>query len=79
MRATRARLLQSASEIVGGNKALAARLGIRASLLSRFIAGDAELPDRLLLVAVDIILAHRQAEPLPASQLPAQSPESDQT
>jgi transcriptional regulator with XRE-family HTH domain len=56
MSATSVRLLQVAAEIVGGTGALAARLGISESLLSRFMADRRELPDVLLLRAVDIVL-----------------------
>jgi hypothetical protein len=58
--ATTVQLLQAAAEIVGGNGALAARLGIGEALLGRFMTGGRELPDALLLKAVDIILADRQ-------------------
>jgi hypothetical protein len=64
--ATTVRLLQAASEISGGNRALARRLGISEALLSRFMADLPELPDPLLLRAVDIILADRYAR-LPAA------------
>lgn len=61
MSATTVQLLRAASEIVGGNKALAERLGIGDTLLSVYMSDMRELPDRLLLLAVDIILADRQA------------------
>jgi DNA-binding transcriptional regulator YdaS (Cro superfamily) len=67
MSATKARLLRAASEIVGGNSALANYLGISETLLSRFIADRQELPDALLLRAVDIILADRQSEVPPSA------------
>jgi hypothetical protein len=54
------KLLQAASEIVGGDQALARRLGIGETLLARFMADSRQLPDLLLLQAVDIILADRQ-------------------
>ena len=63
MSVTSAKLLQAAAEIVGGNRALAERLGVSHSLLMKFIANIVELPDPLLLRAVDIILADRRAEP----------------
>ena len=59
MSATIVQLLQAASEIVGGNRALAIQLGISEALLRRFLADARELPDGLLLRAVDIILADR--------------------
>jgi hypothetical protein len=62
--ATTVQLLQAASEIAGGPQVLAERLGIGLALLSRFMSGARTLPDGLLLRAVDIILADRQAQPL---------------
>jgi hypothetical protein len=59
--ATTVQLLQAASEIAGGTVALAERLGIGETLLIRFITGCRELPDGLLLKAVDIILADRHS------------------
>jgi DNA-binding transcriptional regulator YdaS (Cro superfamily) len=59
--ATTVKLLQVASEIVGGDEALAKRLGISERLLSRFGADRLELPDHLLLRAVDIVIAERQS------------------
>ncbi len=61
MSATSVRLLQAAAEIAGGNRALALRLGIGERLLAKFMADSHELPDPLLLRAVDIILADRQS------------------
>jgi hypothetical protein len=58
---TSIKLLQAASQIVGGNRALARRLGIGEALLSKFLSGGQGLPDHLLLRAVDIILEERQA------------------
>ena len=49
---------------MGGNKALADRLGIDVELLSQFMADSCELPDRLLLRAVDIIIEYRESLPL---------------
>jgi hypothetical protein len=62
MSATTVRLLKAASEIVGSDQALAARLGISETLLSLFIADSRELPDPLVLRTVDIILANRQSQ-----------------
>jgi hypothetical protein len=73
MSATTVKLLRAASRIVGGNSALAYRLGISETLLSIFMADSHELPDPLLLRAVDIILADRQSEFPLASQ--PQSPQ----
>ena len=61
MSATTVKLLQTASEIVGGDEALANRLGISETLLSKFMADSPELPDSLLLRTVDIVLAERQS------------------
>jgi hypothetical protein len=63
--ATTVRLLQAASEILGGDKALAERLGIGETLLSKLLADSLELPDPLLLRAVDIIIADRQSRLFP--------------
>jgi hypothetical protein len=68
--ATAVKLLHAASEMLGGNKALAVRLGINDSLLLLFMDGSHELPDVLLLRAVDIILAERQSW-LPVTGQPA--------
>lgn len=63
MSATSVRLLQAAAEIVGGDKGLADRLGISETLLAIFMADRRELPDPLLLRAVDIILTERESRP----------------
>jgi hypothetical protein len=68
MSATTVRLLQAASEILGGDKALADRLGVGDALLSKLLADVLELPDPLLLRAVDIIIAERQSRLLPHVQ-----------
>jgi len=57
--ATTLKLLRAAAEIVGGEDALAERLGISTKLFPRFMSGSQALPDVLLLRAVDIILAER--------------------
>lgn len=80
MSATTVRLLEAASEIVGGNAALARELRIGETLLARFMDDSRELPDMLLLRAVDIILADRQSKLPPARRtgiLP-QAPEAAQ-
>lgn len=69
MSATTVRLLKAASEIAGGNRALADRLGVSEALLSKFMADSRQLPDPLLLRAVDIILADRQTQ-LPPLGMP---------
>ena len=68
MSATTVRLLHAASEIAGGHTTLAERLGIGETLLAKFLADDIELPDPLLLRAVDIILEDRQSRYSPADQ-----------
>jgi hypothetical protein len=73
MSATTVKLLQAAAEIAGGEEALAERLGIRPRLLAKFMADSHELPDWLLLRAVDIIIAERQSGVQLASQPAAPS------
>jgi hypothetical protein len=58
--ASTVKLLRAASEIAGGDRALAEHLGIGETLLAKFMDDSVELPDRLLLRAVDIILADRE-------------------
>jgi hypothetical protein len=72
--ATTVRLLRAASDKVGGLRALADRLGVTVTLLSRFMADTRELPDSLLLRAVDIILADGQSRSSLACDEPVQSP-----
>lgn len=62
MSATTVQLLQAASEIAGGPRALARELGIGETLLGKFMDDSRELPDTLLLRAVDVILADRQSQ-----------------
>ena len=50
---------EAAAEIAGGNGALARRLGIGESLLAKFLGDNLQLPDPVLLKAVDIILEER--------------------
>jgi hypothetical protein len=60
MSATTVGLLKAASDILGGERALAERLGVAEHLLAKFLSDSLDLPDPLLLRAVDIILADRQ-------------------
>jgi len=60
MSTTTVKLLEAAAEVVGGKTALARHLRIGEALLASFMADRRELPDRLLLVAVDIILEKRE-------------------
>jgi DNA-binding transcriptional regulator YdaS (Cro superfamily) len=64
--ATTLKLLRAAAEIIGGEDALAERLGIRKRLFSRYMSGRHELPDFLLLQVVDIVLGERLAATAPA-------------
>lgn len=57
------RLVQAAAEMLGGNKALARRLGVPEQLIAGYRAGRPEIPDALLLRIVDIILADRRGAP----------------
>lgn len=68
--ATTVSLLKAAAEITGSHRALAERLGIGQTLLSKFLADTLELPDLLLLRAVDIILADRQSLRAPLAGKP---------
>jgi len=55
------KLLVAAAEIVGGQDALAERLGVTRERMASFLADRVALPDALLLRAVDIILEDRMA------------------
>jgi hypothetical protein len=68
---TTVKLLRAASDIVGGDRALAARLEIGETLLSKFMDDSQVLPDWLLLRTVDIILTDRQPGLPPARQAAA--------
>ena len=57
------RLLQAAADVLGGNEALAQRLDIEKWLLAAYLADRRELPDALLLRAVDIVIAGRVLNP----------------
>lgn len=60
--ASAVRLLRAASELVGGDKALAERLGIAESGLSRVMSGQDELSDPVLLGVVDIVVASHDSQ-----------------
>lgn len=77
MSSTTVQLLQAACEVAGGRRALAQRLGIGETLLSRFMDGARALPDGLLLRAVDIILADRQAHLPPGASSPVLHPTAE--
>jgi hypothetical protein len=63
MSATTVKLLEAAAEIAGGRKSLALRMGIDEETLASFMSDKPQLPDRLLLRAVDIIFADRMRQP----------------
>ena len=77
MSATTVQLLQVASEILGSDAALAKHLGIGETLLARFMEDTRELPDGLLLRAVDIILGDRQSRLPPAGRAGILSPATE--
>lgn len=68
MSRTAVKLLQAAAETAGGPKALADRLGIGEGVLALLMSGCRELPDALLLRAVDVILAERQSRLLSSTE-----------
>lgn len=68
MHARAVKLLRAASELVGGDEALARRLGIDQLLLRRLLSGQYELPERVLLGTVDIILARHESPPSPSGR-----------
>src|SRR5690606_25327133 len=55
------KLLRAASQLTGGDAALASRLGIREQLLQKIMTGRYELPRQLLLQTVDILLEGRES------------------
>ena len=58
------RLLQAASQIAGGDHALAQYLGIREMVLAKLMENPSVFPDDLLLRAIDLVLADREALPV---------------
>jgi DNA-binding transcriptional regulator YdaS (Cro superfamily) len=62
MYATTVKLLRAVSERVGGDKALAQRLGIDDALLASLMSGQQEMPERVLLGTVDIILESEESQ-----------------
>lgn len=58
--ATAVRLLRAASDSMGGDDRLAARLAVNPVLLRRYTAGRLELPPHILLRAVDLLLEARE-------------------
>lgn len=74
MSSTQPRLLQAASEVAGGIGPLAQRLGISELMLRKYLMGAFPLPDLLLLRALDLILADREAR---AAAAPAVEPPAE--
>jgi hypothetical protein len=54
-------LPQAAAEFVSSGKRLAVSPGLAQPLLNKLMADLHHAPDRLLLLAVDILVAHRQS------------------
>ena len=75
MSATTVSLLKTAAEIVGGVDALARHLGIGQTLLAKFMDDLIELPDQLLLRAVDIVLEDRHARLVPPATRVLENPQ----
>lgn len=73
----RMRLLYAASEVAGGVRPLAARLGISEAMLGKYVTGVFPLPDPLLLQALDFIEEHRNLFP-PAPSAAGIPPEEKQ-
>ena len=65
---TAARLLRAAADMVGGNKALSARLKVSQAMLIKYMAGGTEVPAALVLGAVDILLAEREPRLEPGAE-----------
>jgi DNA-binding transcriptional regulator YdaS (Cro superfamily) len=63
---TRARTLRRAADIVGGEEALALRLGVIPSHLALWLKSIADVPDAVFLRAVDMVLKGN-VQPLPNS------------
>jgi hypothetical protein len=61
------RLLEAAAEILGGEDALAQYLKIHVPLLQAYLKGERELPDFMLLRAVDLVLNDLQPKEAPKS------------
>jgi hypothetical protein len=64
MSATTARMLRAASEVLGGDEALAQHLGISEVQLGTYLEDLSELPDTLLLRTVDIVLEQPALPPI---------------
>ena len=59
-------VLQRLAKQLGGIGAASARLGVRTTLMRRFIEGAVQVPDHVLLKAVDLLASSMTVEPPPA-------------
>ena len=59
---------------LGSAEAAATRLGIRASLVQRFVEGLVKVPDAVLLKALDLMVHSAADEPVPALQPHSERP-----
>jgi hypothetical protein len=75
--ASATKLLQAASELLGGDTLLAQELGITPSLLGRFLSGRVEVPANVFLQAVDIVDARTPVFPLGAPPGSGRAGQSD--
>jgi hypothetical protein len=67
-------ILAKAAVKIGGAEVLASRLGITAPVLKMYLEGDQEIPDSVLLRAIDIIIEDLpQALPDPSDRTRPQS------
>src|SRR5687767_13057654 len=55
-------VLQRLERKVGGSNALAERLGVRPTLLRRFLAGTLDVPDVVLVRALDLLAEAKRDE-----------------
>jgi len=60
MRNTKARLLQAACDAAGGPQAFAARLEVSEAMLRKYLSGAFQMPDPLLLRAMDLLIEERE-------------------
>lgn len=63
--------------MVGGDTALAQRLGIDQALLSHLISGQQAMPEQVLLRTVDIIMERHEVQPRPRTTQLARDPAAD--
>jgi hypothetical protein len=59
-------VMQRLAKQLGGIGVASARLGVRTTLMRRFIEGAVPVPDHVLLKAVDLLSSSIAAEPPPA-------------